>query len=500
MLDAVPDLDAWVLFPTGMSPWSGDDWHVWGFADIISAVAAIPNWIRSMNWIGPGVDTERWVVTGHSNGGQGAWFISTYQPDKVVATAAVSGYSSIQNYVPYMMWRGASPLATSIIQNSLSNYRHELLVENLTGLPIFQQHGSEDDNVPPYHSRLLSSLLHESGCLSEFVELPGKGHWFEGAMTTEPIRSFYSSVLDLERYKKSIPETFEFIIPNSDDVGSRAGISVEQLQSPDCFGRLSVHRNDKERVWYLKTSNIHRIHLHFPVSGVQQPKAIVVDKTRLKIPEDCDEINEVRLLMSNNKWEVGGQNWKVLSARYGRQRGSIDAILRTLSPFKIQMCSGGVFDAALQVSRNLVQYYGADAEISTPEKHSGTAHGGNIISLVIGKAISPALINDFPIQMTATNVEIRRPYSNVLKRIPCQHGLGVAFLRPLPGESVELILWGCDMVGLQQAIRIVPTLTGVGQPDFVVLGNEVRWKGLGGVLAMGFFDHGWQISPASYVP
>ena len=28
MLDAVSNLSAWVLFPTGMTPWSGDDWRM----------------------------------------------------------------------------------------------------------------------------------------------------------------------------------------------------------------------------------------------------------------------------------------------------------------------------------------------------------------------------------------------------------------------------------------------------------------------------------------
>ena len=28
MLDPVPDLPGWVLFPTGVTPWSGDDWRI----------------------------------------------------------------------------------------------------------------------------------------------------------------------------------------------------------------------------------------------------------------------------------------------------------------------------------------------------------------------------------------------------------------------------------------------------------------------------------------
>jgi hypothetical protein len=63
-------LCAWSVYPTGSTPWSGDDWHVWGFADVEAAVAAIPAWIESIGWDGPGVDTKRWLVAGHSNGGE----------------------------------------------------------------------------------------------------------------------------------------------------------------------------------------------------------------------------------------------------------------------------------------------------------------------------------------------------------------------------------------------------------------------------------------------
>jgi hypothetical protein len=48
------------------------DAHVldnWGFADVEAAVNSIPSWIKQVKWQGPGVDVNRWVVTGHSNGG-----------------------------------------------------------------------------------------------------------------------------------------------------------------------------------------------------------------------------------------------------------------------------------------------------------------------------------------------------------------------------------------------------------------------------------------------
>lgn len=500
MLDAVPDLNAWVLFPTGMSPWCGDDWHGWALADVNAAVSAIPGWIKNMGWTGPGVDINKWIVTGHSNGGQGSWFISSHHPDRVVATAAVSGYSSIQNYVPYIMWAEGHPLVNATVQNSLSSYRHEQLVGNLPGTRIFQQHGAKDDNVPPYHSRLMHSLLAASGSSPEYVELPEQGHWFEGAMTTPALQAFYSSVLSTETFGKQFPMDFEFIVPNSGDVGSRAGIFVDQLDSPDTFGRLSVHRDEKDHIWHIKTSNIHRMHFCFQVSDVQQPEVISLDETLIHVPPTCEQNGELTLVQCDDRWIVcDNHNWKILSARFGRQRGCLDAILSTQSLFKIQVCSESALGAALQVSRNLAQYYGADAEItSSGVEEPGTSAAGNVITLVVGEAVKLARLSNFPIQISADGIQIRRPNDIRVKRIPFRPGLGAVFLRPLPDENLELVLWGSDKIGLGQAVRMVPTLTGAGQPDFIILGNEARWKGHGGALAMGFFDHAWQVSQASY--
>ena len=61
------------------------------------------------------------------------------------------------------------------------------------------------------------------------------------------------------------------------------------------------------------------------------------------------------------------------------------------------------------------------------------------------------------------------------------------------------MVWGVDLVGLEQAARLVPALTGVGQPDFVVMSAECRLLGHAGVYAAGFFDYSWQISESSYI-
>ena len=78
-------------------------------------------------------------------------------------------------------------------------------------------------------------------------------------------------------------------------------------------------------------------------------------------------------------------------------------------------------------------------------------------------------------------------------------GLGAVFLRPLGNERLELVVWGADGSGLRQAARLVPTLTGVGQADFIILSKRAAWQGHAGAIAMGFFDFEWQISEGSYI-
>lgn len=119
MLDAAYKICSWKIFPTGVTWWSGDDWHHWGAADVQAAVAEIPKWILNVDWDGPDVAVDDWILVGHSNGGQGVWYFSTHHPDNIIAAAPVSGYSSIENYVPYNMWQESDPIISSILQISV---------------------------------------------------------------------------------------------------------------------------------------------------------------------------------------------------------------------------------------------------------------------------------------------------------------------------------------------------------------------------------------------
>lgn len=254
--DPVPDLCAWGLYPTGSTAWSGDDWHTWGFADVEAAIASLPMWLDLVDWKGPGIDTDRWFVVGHSNGGQGTWYTLTHRPDKVIAAVPISGYSSIQNYVPYELWTPMDPSVRAILDTSLSNYKHELLLSNAQHIPVFQQHGSVDDNVPAYHSRLMSQLIRQAGANPTYFELEGANHWFDGILTTDPLKDFYKQELGSAKASITPPSSFNFVVANPAAMGSKHGISVLHISRHGQLGKIDVSFSSTGPTCHIRTSNI----------------------------------------------------------------------------------------------------------------------------------------------------------------------------------------------------------------------------------------------------
>ncbi|EME86316.1 uncharacterized protein MYCFIDRAFT_186587 [Pseudocercospora fijiensis CIRAD86] len=455
-LQPLPDLPAWVLYPTGVTPWAGDDWHAFGFPDVEAAVEMIPDWIEVNEWQGPGVNTQQWLVAGHSNGGQGVWYALTHWPDKVIAASPISGYSSIQNYVPYTFWQPSDPLRTSIIQSGLLPYRHELLLANAKGIPVLQQHGGADDNVPPYNSRLQSQLIREAGANSEYFEFAGKPHWWDGVFTTTPLRDFYQQQIDLNIANVGrAPITFQdfsLVVANPGDTGSKHGFRVLNLINPAQIGRLDVSFDPTTLACAISTAN-----------------ATSSDNTRPSI------------------------------RRMGSQLGQMDSILRTQGPFQILQHSKQAHHIALQISRNLCQYFAADTIISEDWDEAFTSTG-NIISVAIGNDLPSGFFKDHPIQIDqGRSISIRHFFGS-----PGHYddladlGLAAIFLRPLPMGRLELVVWGSDASMLEVAARLVPMMPGSGQPDFVVMDKTMLAKGLNGVLAMGFFDNFWEVSKNSF--
>jgi poly(3-hydroxybutyrate) depolymerase len=489
-LDPVADLCAWVLFPTGVTPWSGDDWHNWGFSDVEAAVKSIPAWTESVGWKGPGIDIDRWIVSGHSNGGQGTWYALTHRPDNIVAAAPVAGYASIQKYVPYELWQPADPRRTAVVSASLNSYRHEMLVANARGIPIQQQHGEVDDNVPTYHSRFLAQQLYLAGTNSSYSEVPGENHEWNAMMTTQELVDFYyKQTVNDDALPRKLTE-FTIIVGDPGDMGSKGGIKVLQLSDPGQYGKVEVKGHT------IRTTNVKSLEFDAEL----WEGTVTVDGTDLRLATSKDSTEPIVVHNIDTEAPAATTRQEAMAGqRHGRQLGSMAAILRTQGPFIIR--HPGTDDTsrvALQISRNLHQYFQADSNIisSLSETFPGNTTG-NIFTLAVGDSIASQSSDEYPIYIGKAKCSITDHRGR--KQEYGDKARGAAFVRPAGKESLELVIWGADQEGLQQAARIVPMMTGVGQPDFVVLGESAKWRGIEGALAMGFFDSDWVVTASSVV-
>jgi len=445
------------------------------------------------------VDTNSWLMVGHSNGGQGVWYGLLHSPDKIVAAAPLSGYCSIQNYVPYELWRPADPRRTAIIQSGLNSYRHELLLANAKDIPILQQHGSNDDNVPAYHSRLMHQLLTQNYALSVYHEMKGKPHYWDGVSTTQPLSDFFEKHLDQTPGIKPI-RNFTVVTASPADTGPKNGFEILLLMTPGQLGSVEVMLGKHRSSCTLHTINVRLLHIPAYISRCN---TLFVDGTAIEPLNGLEGIAVRR--NADGSWVITKDRNEATPAimRHRRQLGPIDSILRTRGAIQIVPRShhddaGAAKHTALQISRNMCQYFSADTEITTDLFQAINNMTGNVINVSLGPNVPQGASQmagaHHAITVYPDHILVRDAQGTMHDYRHRGRNLAAIFLRPLPDERLELVVWGVDEASLRIAARLVPTLTGAGVPDFVIADSTMLWKGIEGTLAMGFFDEHWNVS------
>jgi hypothetical protein len=388
------------------------------------------------------------------------------------------------------MWQPADPRRKAVVSASLNSYRHEMLMPNIKGIPVEQLHGSLDDNVPAYHSRFLAQQIHLTGAQSNYSEVPGQNHWWDGVMTTGPLEDFYhAQTRNLDVLPRKLDE-FTIIVGDPGDMGSKGGLKVLQLRDPGQYGKIVVKGHA------IRTTNV----LSLELNPAIWTNTITVDGNEVAL-EHATTDSATPITVHNigtRQVAITSDKQAIISERHGRQLGSMTAILRTQGPFLIRYPAiNSTSQVALQVSRNMHQYFQADSVILSSLADSKISNAtGNIITIAVSDHV-PALGAGFPIQIGSRMCSVRDRQGRT--HAYEDEARGAAFLRPAGGERLEIVIWGADEEGLRQAARIVPMVTGVGQPDFVIFGESARWRGIEGTLAMGFFDSRWEVTDSSVV-
>jgi predicted esterase len=490
-LDEIAHLPTWFVFPSGVTTWCGDDWHHWGWGDSQAAIAAVPEWLKHNDWQGPGVDTSRLFVIGHSNGGQGVLHATTHWPDLIIAAASASGYLSIQSYVPFQLWHEADPLRLAVAHAAMNDFRHELLVSNAKDVPIFLQHGTADDNVPPYHSRRLGQLLQEHVIAANYSEQKGKGHWWDGAQVTQELRDFYSAhIADPQPVDK--PSDFSLVVASPSNTGSKRGLRVDQSMMPGQLSKVRVTTVEGEV--QLQTSNVLEISL--PDSWIKN-YTLLIDGHKVHLADGVVGRFVLTRKPDGTWYHQDGPEKSVFDLSNRRLGNGLLAILKTPDRIGIQLTTENARPIAISIAQSLYQYFAADVVFSdlTGGFYERT---GDVITVGIGEDIDPGIMADYPIKVATSEIVIR-DYDGTEHRYGSLEEIGAIFLRPYKEDLLQLVVWGSNAGGLAMARRLVPTISGAGQPDFVILARESRVNGIDGALAMGFFDSRWNLTKASFL-
>ncbi|KAL6233900.1 hypothetical protein BDW75DRAFT_231609 [Aspergillus navahoensis] len=397
-------------------------------------------WSRAIGWSGPEIMVDDWMVIGHSNGGQTVWFLTTHYPDNVFATGPASGYTSIES------------------------------------IPTLQYIGLQDTNIPVYHSHLMHTLLEETDWPSKYVELPNAGHWFNWCDDNLTAK-FYENSLHFNKTALTFPI---------------------YLQSPDRFGRMHVKIDVQKETWPIQTQIIHRFCVPAKACNGEKRIVLILDGTDTNFrvdPAQCE---------FNWSKESG---WQSLSQMYGRQVNAKDADSCPSGTFSINTCSANAVEMALQISRNLLQYFAADSSI---ERHCGSLAAGcpgNAIFVSLGNELPALVSSSYPVPVADARIILYSCFpvpggldgptdpasSKNFGQHTVKHEPAMGALFPRPPSWLCGVPFDC-----LQALRLVPTLTGAGQPDFMVLGGSCPGRAMRDAMLLATLTGSGKISAAFY--
>ncbi|KAI8334605.1 hypothetical protein BC941DRAFT_472538 [Chlamydoabsidia padenii] len=526
----------WIVFATGRTPW-GMDWHgpsmknafcaLDGLAQVMDLLfsKSIENhqqtsddydWVvvdKSESFsIG---DINRLIYMGHSNGGQGAWYLATHYPDRAVAVVAAAGYVKIQDYVSYANWISHShidPLLFGMLEMAYAEYNNDLHIPNMVGLSVLARYGSEDDNVPPLHTRKYVRLLNEYNKNPELIKVSsveGKGHWWDTVLNDKEVNKFLETTIQKStRIQDNEQQHFTIVTTNPASTGTVHGIQIEQLSIPyrkSCiFADLDYDNNSL----VLKTTNVSAFRI-----CRRSETTVVIDQT---VIHQVDIYKGVLFTLDKNgKWKIEDKKWPRRGERSRQSYGPLHRLYESSKPLMIvipsinrQQLPSSAYTTyhhlALQIAHDWYLYGGGDSMI-VGDDHPIVAFE-EIDLTAVTEDESPfyriylgvgqdnhAMTQLLGLESNYVDIEIDKSSIQIGSRRFDDPGTGILFV--CPGSSsneMAIVISGLDFEGLELACQLLPRRTGLLVPEWIVTSPLTKEQGLGGILGAGFFGNDWQ--------
>ncbi|MBX3375627.1 MAG: prolyl oligopeptidase family serine peptidase [Phycisphaeraceae bacterium] len=499
--DAYRALDwANIVCPTNRRPF-GFDWEDWGRLDALEVLDLATAALRP--------DLQRVYLTGHSMGGHGTWHLSTLHPDKFAAIAPSAGWISFWTYSGAAAYQEAQAVER-ILKRAVSVSDTLAQASNLSGLGVYILHGDRDDNVPVAQARQMRRQLGEFHPDFAYYERPGAGHWWGNECVDWP--PLIQFLKDRARPETRDVRRVQFTTPHPGVSASRAWVTVEAPLRPMQPSSVNIGLDPAKRTFSGSTSNVARLTIQLgelasTAESADNPaesgKRVLEPGTPVTIEIDQQNLGEIpwpsaeprlTLYREGETWRLGG--WAPATLKGPHRAGPFKDAFR--HNVLLVVGTGGTDEertvtlARARFDSETFWYRGnaSLAMIRDRDFDAATYADRNIV--LYGNAATnsawQALLGDSPVQVRPGTISIG-------DRTLEGDNLACLFIRPRPGSdyfSVAAVA-GTGPSGMRLSQRVPYFQSGVGVPDWIVIGPEVMATGLPGVLGAGFFGNDWSL-------
>jgi len=475
---------AFVVAPTNRRPF-GFDWHDWGrldFEEVLDQARARYPVVGEFH------------LVGHSMGGHGAWILGVHHATWLRTLAPSAGWISHDTYVPITLRRSgnlAPPELACLYLRGTAADKASLFLENLRDVPVMIVHGGADDNVPPTHARLMAGALEGLGHPNVTLkEVPEQGHWWD--IDKERPGADCVDATWLEEFWKSAPRLTdppqrEVLVTSDPDVNYRAH---------------SIYLLEPERT--ADISRIHRVGTRFQTRNVKKFGLYCTNWDEVVI--DGDTIDAGRNLCSSVAFEKRRGHWRKMKELAVPRGGPAD--------------HPGGYKKALYEPFLLVA-----GTQGPPERQERSLHLARLIAtswwrrangyvpIVRDTDLTDDLRSRYNLVLLGgpeVNAETKRLARDL--NIVASEGRVTLAGRPLAGEHLASAHWqrsprhrdrkvlvfqATDAEADPLLNSLIPLGSGIGLPDYVVMGHEVRLRSWGGFVAAGYWDQQFRYDPSN---
>ncbi len=483
-----------VVAPTNRRPY-GFDWEDWGRLDALEVLELAQKQL--------GTDPQRTYLTGHSMGGHGTWHVGATFPDRFAAIGPSAGW------VAFWTYGTGRPDADTPMKQLLqrgNNASDTLgLARNFAQHGVYVLHGDADNNVPVSQARLMKKTLAEFHKNFQYHEQPKASHWWDASpepgadcVDWAPLFDFFAR--QIIPSNESLRQV-RFTTANPGISAKSYWVSVLCQQRHGDFSTVDVRFDPGLRRFVGTTENVTRLLLD--LGHVRPGKPLTVELDGVNIEKIAwPGAPRLYLERKGKQWQVTAAPAKALKGphRYGPFR---DAFRNRMVFVYGSKGAPAENDWAFAKARHDAETFwyrgnGSVDVLSDVEFLKIAAKEPDRNVIVYGNADTNAawgpLLKDSPVQVRSGGITVVGRHEN-------GDDAACFFVRPRPGSDVASVgvVSGTSLMGRRLTDRVPLFVSGVGMPDFLLLGPEMLHEGYSGVRAAGYFGDDWSVGRGEFV-